>query len=323
MPDALSLVWVNKTRDSSSLSNCRSDSATFGRIRSHALTVAHQSSRVRRPLKRRPLDLIWVQKGPSRRPTHDTDFCSQASSLRHGHRDLLNGHAVQLGAPSDPRTKLGEKDCSYRLQRRRASVSDVATGMNLTKAPIVDCLNGIADPFSSCSIEVDAAALDCFWYFANVWTQCAFKIPGCVGYGQAPIEQYEITAMVQRCLANTIHCYCMLAATSARMQYLRYEEDRSGNNALGHDYAKRALCELRGRIQEHNGTEVASGLSEEMATDILFLAAYELFCCTEEGAQIHLTAVRRLYRQGFSNTFMSRLQANLEILCNKNMVRAF
>lgn len=53
---------------------------------------------------------------------------------------------------------------------------------------------------------------------------------------------------------------------------------------------------------------------EDDAVDVLFLAAYEIFCEDEKGAGKHLAAVRRLYGQEISNTFMRRLQVNLEVL---------
>jgi hypothetical protein len=36
---------------------------------------------------------------------------------------------------------------------------------------------------------------------------------------------------------------------------------------------------------------------------------------------MHLTAVRRLYKQEFPITFMNRLQVNLEILCRRNVAK--
>jgi hypothetical protein len=57
------LIWVNKTPDSSSLSNCRSEKENFRQIRSHAVAVGHRSSRIKRPIKRTPFDLKWSQRG--------------------------------------------------------------------------------------------------------------------------------------------------------------------------------------------------------------------------------------------------------------------
>lgn len=101
------------------------------------------------------------------------------------------------------------------------------------------------------------------------------------------------------------------------MWYIQHKEAQAGDSALAHGYARRALHELSAQIQAHREIKVANGISEGLATNMLLLAAYEVFCSEEEGAQIHLTAVRRLYKKAFSNTFMNRLQANLEILCSK------
>jgi hypothetical protein len=51
----------------------------------------------------------------------------------------------------------------------------------------------------------------------------------------------------------------------------------------------------------------------------MFLAAYEVFCEDEVGAGKHLASVRRLYKRRIENTFVRRLQANLEILVVKSV----
>jgi hypothetical protein len=104
------------------------------------------------------------------------------------------------------------------------------------------------------------------------------------------------------------------------MRYLHNQEARNDGSGLAHGYATRALHGLRRQIQEHNGIKSARALSEEDATDILFLAVYEIFCSDEKGAETHLTAVRRLYKQEISNEFVKRLQANLELLATKRVV---
>lgn len=320
MADRLDFVWVNKTLDSPSLSNCRHDRPTNSQIRSHTQTVAHKWSRVKRQIKRRPLDLNWNRRSTNRILADNSDLRSLASSEQRGADNPFIGHAVESGAPlKKEKTQPGGQRPSFRVQGPRDSTSDIAKRVYTVNTPIFHCLNGIADPFTSCSIKLDAAALDRIWYFANTWTQCAFKIPGCVGYGQAPIEQYEIRAVIQQCLNSTIHCYCLLAAASARIRYIQYKETQAGDSALAHSYARRALHELSAQIQAHSDIKVVNGIgiSEEVATNMLLLAAYEVFCVDEEGAQIHLTAVRRLYKKKLSNTFMNRLQANLEILCSK------
>lgn len=58
---------------------------------------------------------------------------------------------------------------------------------------------------------------------------------------------------------------------------------------------------------------------EEEATEVLFLAAYEMFCEDEVAAGGHLVAVRSLYKGEIENTFVKRLQANLEVLVAKSV----
>jgi hypothetical protein len=293
------LFWVNKTRDSSSLSNCRNEKNTLSQIRSHTLSVAHKSNRVKRPINRTPLDLSWTRRNITRGPIGDLLF--QASTQNH--RD------------GNPLTDVGIQE-SENVQRERDSPSDTGRESIFGNALEINCLSGIPDPFLSCSIELDITALNHLWYFENIWTQCAFKLPECVGYGQKPIEQYETTAMIQQYLANKTHSYCLLAATGARIQYIHHhQESRDGHSGLSmaHGYAAKALRGVRQRIEEHGRIE----FSEEDSTDILFLAAYEIFCSNEIGAEQHLTAVRRVYKQEISNTFMKRLQVNLERLAAK------
>jgi len=98
------------------------------------------------------------------------------------------------------------------------------------------------------------------------------------------------------------------------MQYIHYQEAQHNGSELAYDYAARALHGLRRRMQEEH-----NNFSEEDSTDVLFLAAYEIFCSDELGAEKHLAAVRRLYKKEIDNEFVRRLQANLEILVAKSV----
>jgi hypothetical protein len=297
MSPNLNLVWVNKTRDSSSLSNCRNEKDTFRQIRSHAVTVGHESSRVKRPIKRTPLNLYGTRRYVPLRPNDNLRL--HLPGQDRGDNDPLTWFEVSQS-----------KSCSrfFNLQRRPGSPSDGDESDSFGNELKIHPLSGIPDPFSSYSIELDTATLGNLWYFENIWTQSAFKLPGCVGYGQEPIEQCEITTMIQQCLTDKTRSYCLLAAISARMQYIHSHKGRNDGSGLAHSYAARALHGIRQRMQEHSLS------SEEDSTDVLFLAAYEIFCSDELGAEKHLAAVRRLYKQEISNKFVGRLQANLEVL---------
>jgi hypothetical protein len=297
MSPNLNLVWVNKTRDSSSLSNCRNEKDTFRQIRSQAVIVGHKSSHVKRPIKRTPLNRYETRRYVPLRP--NDDLWLHSPGHQRGDSDPLTWFEISQS-----------KNCSrfLNLQRPPGSPLDKDESDNFGNVHEIHPLSGIPDPFSSYSIELDTATLGNLWYFKNIWTQSAFKLPGCVGYGQDPIEQYEITTMIQQCLPDKTRSYCLLAATSARMQYIHNHEGRNDSSGLAHCYAARALRGIRRRLQEHNL------FSEEDSTDVLFLAAYEIFCSDELGAEKHLAAVRRFYKQEFLNKFVGRLQVNLEAL---------
>jgi hypothetical protein len=96
------------------------------------------------------------------------------------------------------------------------------------------------------------------------------------------------------------------------MQYIHHSRDRVKGQGDTHEYAARALQGLRERMRKRTEWE------EEEATDVLFLAAYEVFCEDEEAAGKHLEAVRKLYKGEIENTFVRRLQANLETLVAKS-----
>jgi hypothetical protein len=96
------------------------------------------------------------------------------------------------------------------------------------------------------------------------------------------------------------------------MQYIHHSRDRVKGQGDAHEYAARALQGLRGRMQKRTDWE------EEEATDVLFLAAHEVFCEDEEAAGKHLEAARKFYKGEIENTFVRRLQANLEILVAKS-----
>jgi hypothetical protein len=279
--------WVNKTQDSSSLSNCRNEKEALSKIRSHTLTAAHKSRHVARYIKRTSLNLGWTQKVIRSSPINEID--------------------------SRP-TRAQE----HRWQDSHPGTNIIKEGISGKKL-MIHCLQGTVDPFSSYPIELDTAALDYLWYFGNIWTHCAFKLPGCVGYGQEPIEQCEVSTIIQECFSSETRGYCLLAAASARMQYIHHPGTRGGGRAgrLAHSYAARGLNGIRRWVEEQNGKIVT--LSEADATNMLFLAAYEVFCSDDRGAESHLIAVRRLYKQEISNNFMRRLQANLDILVTQRI----
>jgi hypothetical protein len=82
---------------------------------------------------------------------------------------------------------------------------------------------------------------------------------------------------------------------------------------VAHRYAAKAMQGLQRHIQEQKEWE------EEEVTEALFLAAYEVFCQDKVAGGKHLTAVRRLYKREIENTFMRRLQANLEAIVAKGV----
>lgn len=100
------------------------------------------------------------------------------------------------------------------------------------------------DICSSASMEFNLELLKSLWYFKNVWTNCAFKLPGCVGYDQAPTEENEVVAIVQDCLSDETKLFCLLAPCNARMNYLLAHQQLTPEGfRVAHGYAGRAIYE--------------------------------------------------------------------------------
>lgn len=297
MPANSNLVWVNKNASSSSLSNCKSEKAALHQIRSHAVTSGHKTSRVKRPLTRMRFNLKWTWK-PSRTNVDDVDF--QSPSPKYERHNILPSLNDLISPTSRRRLPKMAQD------RREAYFA--------SRSLSIDALSGLRDPFSAHSIKLDPTTLELFNYFEHVWTQSAFKLPGCIGYGQPPLPQQEISSIVQLSLSNTTQAYCLLAAASARRHYIHTHPNFSSiENRQRHIYAAKALNFL--------GTQLKLGKQwgEQQATSIIFLAAYEVYCEDEAGAGRHLAALRKLYHRGIKNLFVRRLQANLEILVAKSL----
>jgi hypothetical protein len=300
------LIWVNKTPDSSSLSNCKSEKEKFREIRSHAVTVGHRSSRVKRPIKRTPFDVKWRQRG-TMRSSPDTS--------------RLRSSSQALGDNKLPYQVEVSQAQGYTPWRHQLRPSPPVHGLPDVSGSVPSpnhLLSSRHDPFSSYSIPLDVkATLEHLWYFQHIWAQCAFKLPNCVGYGDLPIPQVEITVFIQQCLKHPTRAYCLLAAASARLQYIHHPtsspSDMLRGQAVAHRYAAKATQGLQRHMQDQKEWE------EEEATEVLFLAAYEVFCDDKVAGEKHLTAVRRLYKREIENTFMRRLQANLEILVAKSV----
>ncbi len=295
MSAGVPFIWVNKSRASSSLSNSKTEKDISRRIRSRALVAGHKSSHVNRSIKRVPLNLKWkrISKDTGslenlRQPTLVQESrCFEPTLLSKFAQHEDDGHSS---------TSAGKRD----LPADRCAIHFIDNGYVLRD------FSSSTDPFSCFSVELDVTKLDCLWYFEKIWTQCAFKIPGCVGYGQEPVKDSEVTAMIQQCLSDETRFCCMLAATSARMQYIhRYQ---AYGNGTAHTYAATALRGLRQKMQK------SDKFSEEDSINVLFLAAYEVFCSNESGAGKHLAAIRKLYPREMSNKFVQRLRANLELL---------
>jgi hypothetical protein len=301
------LIWVNKTPDSSSLSNCKSEKEKFREIRSHAVTVGHRSSRVKRPIKRTPFEMKWSQRGALTSSPNTSRLQSSNQTL--GDNNLP--YQVEFSQTE------GHTSVSTPL-RPSASVHGLADVYRSVPSPTTHPLSSRHDPFSSYSIPLDVkATLEHLWYFQHIWAQCAFKLPNCVGYGDLPIPQVEITVFIQQCLKHPTRAYCLLAAASARLQYIHHPtsspSDMLRGQEVAHRYAAKAMQGLQRHMQDRKEWE------EEEATEALFLAAYEVFCEDNVAGGKHLTAVRRLYKREIGNTFMRRLQANLEILVAKSL----
>ena len=170
------LIWVNKTPDSSSLSNCRSEKEKFRQIRSHAVIVGHRSSRVKRPIKRTPFDLKWRQRGALGSSPDTSSLRSSSQPLGDNNfRSHPQGHTSFS-------TPWRQQDCPSPSGHGSSDISMSVPSF----AP--HPLSSRYDPFSSYSIPLDAkATLEHLWYFQHIWAQYAFKLPNCVGYGELHI----------------------------------------------------------------------------------------------------------------------------------------
>lgn len=235
------LIWVNKTPDSSSLSNCKSEKEKFREIRSHAVTVGHRSSRVKRPIKRTPFDLKWSQRGALTR-SPDTSRL-QFSSQTLGDNNLP--YQVEFSQPE------GHTTFSTPLRQQvgpSPSVHGLPDVSRSVPFPTTNSLSSRHDPFSSYSIPLDVkATLEHLWYFQHIWAQCAFKLPNCVGYGDLPIPQVEITVFIQQCLKHPTRAYCLLAAAAIHPP----------PNLKPERYAKRAGGSPQVCCQSHAGLTAA------------------------------------------------------------------
>lgn len=293
------MIWINKTPDSCFLSNSRSEKDTYRQIRTHASTIGHKSSRVKRFIKAPSVNPIWAPRYA--RKGLNNDLPPQSSSQKRQEHDQQTWDETSNSQHDGPNHFVG-------LQKLQDHPSYTGDSNIYDTVAVTHPLSSAPDPFSSYSIELDPTILGYLWYFENIWTNSAFKLPGCEGTGQRPVEKCEVTALIQKCLGNTTRAYSLLAAISAREQFI-HQDDRKCGYGLAHTYASRALHGIRQRMFQSSNS-----FSEDDWTDVIFLATYELFCSDKLGAGKHLTAVRRLYKQNISNTFVRRLQANLEVL---------
>ncbi|KAH8803458.1 hypothetical protein F5884DRAFT_805599 [Xylogone sp. PMI_703] len=271
-------------------------------------------------------NFVWVNK------TQDSSSLSHSQSEKPILRQIRSHIRTAAHKSSRVRRPIERKQLNFTwIQKKYDKTSDrikqqeqfscIDEESTVKNPSLNHPLSGVADPFSAYSIKLDAIVLDRLWYLQNIWSQSAFKIPGCVGYGQPPLDQHEAITLIRRCLTSTVHSYCLLAATSARMQYLHYQDEPNDGYSLAHGYARRGLHQLRQQIENYNRNMISGPLSEEVTTDVIFLAAYEIFCCNDAVAKMHLAAVRRLYRQNLSNEFIARLRGNLELLADETYKR--
>ncbi|KAE9365547.1 hypothetical protein N431DRAFT_101845 [Stipitochalara longipes BDJ] len=303
MPASTELLWVNKTRESTSLSNCRDEKYASRRIRSHAVTVGHKSSRVKRPIKRTPRDLKWALR---KSPTSDWPL----QQVRQKHNN------------NDPLPLEGALQHEYCNPRQLCSTSPLDSNLALHNKLTLHPLTTHPDPFSSYPIKLCPTTLENLHYFTHIWTHSSFKLRGCIGYNTPPIPQSTITTLLQNILTDSTRAYCLLAASSARRVYIHAHPSR--NQTQAHSYAAHAIQGLQRRMRRSEGEGEGGGRKEweeEDATDVLFLAAYEIFCEDEGGAEKHLSAVQRLYRREIENLWVRRLRVNLEILVARSVGR--
>ncbi|PMD33013.1 hypothetical protein L207DRAFT_518371 [Hyaloscypha variabilis F] len=297
MPANLNLLWVNKSQVSTSLSNCRDEQASHRRIRSHAVKAGHKTSCVKRPIKITTRDLRWTQRKTSSRvlPIPKSK----------------NANTLPLDEPSQfedwtPHPPL--PPALHPRPRIPPTANWPLSIHHLTTHP---------DPFSSYPISLTPQTLTTLSYFTQTWSFSAFKLPGCIGYGQPPLAQHIITSLLRDCLQDETRSYCLLAAAEARRGYLHGK----GKNWRGvaHVYAAKAMHGLRTWMARWNEDEKGKWWDEDDVTAIIFLAAYEIFCEDEKAAEKHLCAVRRLCKVEIRNAWVRRLRANLEVLVVRSL----
>ncbi|KAN0089616.1 hypothetical protein V8E51_019876 [Hyaloscypha variabilis] len=297
MPANLNLLWVNKSQVSTSLSNCRDEQASHRRIRSHAVKAGHKTSCVKRPLKITTRDLRWTQRKTSSRvlPIPKSE----------------NANTLPLDEPSQFEDWTPHPPLPPALPPRPRIPPTANWPLSIHP------LTTNPDPFSSYPIPLDPQTLSTLFYFTQTWSFSAFKLPGCIGYGQPPLPQHIITSLVRDCLQDETRCYCLLAASSARLHYLHPHLRTHHHRQRTHVYAAKGMHGLRTWMMRWN--EKGKGWNEEDVTAIIFLAAYEIFCEDERAAEKHLCAVRRLCKVEIRNAWARRLRGNLEVLVVRSL----
>jgi hypothetical protein len=113
-------------------------------------------------------------------------------------------------------------------------------------------------------------------------------------------------------MANEMHMYCLLAATTGRMKFVTSE--RLDRIDRPEQYLAKAILILRRHLEE------GATITQQVIVDMFFLATVEIYSRNFEGARAHLRIIKHLV--GKLGGLRSLDQPIIDMIWNGDMVAA-
>ncbi|KIX03447.1 uncharacterized protein Z518_06999 [Rhinocladiella mackenziei CBS 650.93] len=115
----------------------------------------------------------------------------------------------------------------------------------------------------------------------------------------------DVGEVIHMCLKDDLHMNALMAAVTMRMQIV-HNAGPGTRQFTAQQHAAKAIAGLRKRLKDGNRR------TDDHALDMLFLAAYELYCFNVEGTRAHLQALKSMKAERFLNPHIRTLFRNID-----------
>lgn len=286
------LLFINKTSQSASLSNSRSDRTSRKKINQHVQQTRDLDSERHARIQRLKPTGFTSGYGPLR--ALSASVVSQTITLPSPLSSPLEAISFVGDAPS----VISEDDKTEKVLRESELVKVIPA-------------RGTVEPFDVCRVSLDNERYRILQYFVlEMFPTISRSDTPAFFTGAGSPGQEVVNQMIRDCLTDEMHTYALLTASSGRMKFLTKAPFSQPD--LPERYADMTMRLLRRHLSENGPVD------ERLILTIFFLWAIESYRRDWKAVRTHQEMIKHLYTThlgGFQNLSYHLRRMIWSVLC--------